>query len=393
MSTTLRVLLGTIGQAGHALPAIALARALTTRGHEVAVQTSERWRDVLTELDVRHLGPSPEVGDGAGLAETVRSLVPALREFEPDVVVGDALTAATALAAEVERVPRATLLPEVYPVHEPGLPLFATGLFPPRTPLGSAAWAAGLSAWKRLPATRSARSALNHQRTLLELEPLSGFHGPLSEQLTLAATFPQLEYPRRWPAHVHVTGPMMLDPHRPHVKPPEGDEPLVIVASSTVKDIERRLVRVTLEALASEPVRVLVTMGGTGRPLAAPLPDNAVIVDWISYEQLMPQASVVVCNGNHGTLTWALAHGVPVLASPAMGDDAEHGARVAWSGAGLMVPRWLLRPAPLRLAVRRLLQDRRFADRAREIAAWSRAHDGAAAGTELVERMGTAENR
>ena len=70
-----------------------------------------------------------------------------------------------------------------------------------------------------------------------------------------------------------------------------------------------------------------------------------------------------------------------------MADDAEHGARVGWAGAGLMVPGWLLRRGPLRLAMRRLLDDPGFRVRAREIAAWSRANDGAARGAELVEGL------
>ena len=241
--------------------------------------------------------------------------------------------------------------------------------------------------WKRLAAPRAHRRAFNEQREELGLEPEPGFHGTLSDELTLVATFPQLEYPRRWPQHVEVTGPMMLDPSDVEVELPPGEEPLVVVASSTVKDLERRLVRVTLEALATEPVRVLVTMGGAGKPLPGPVPDNAVVADWVSYERVMPLASAVVCNGNHGTVTWALARGAPVLVSPAMADDAEHGARVGWSGAGLMVPGWLLRPRPLRLAMRRLLNDPAFRVRAREIAAWSRANDGATRGAELVEGL------
>jgi UDP:flavonoid glycosyltransferase YjiC (YdhE family) len=383
----MRVMLGTIGQAGHALPAVALARELRRRGHDVTVQTSERWREVLGELGVRQVGPSPEA-DAAGVVGTVRLLLPAMREFEPDVVVGDALSVTAALAAEVEGLPRATLLPEVYPVNERGLPLFSMGLFPPRTPLGAAAWSAGLSTWKRLPGTRRARRDLNEDRAMLGLPPLTGFHGPISDRLTLVGTFPQLEYPRRWPAHVHVTGPMMFDLGGRPVELPAGEEPLVFVASSTVKDKERRLMGATLEGLATEPVRVLATMGGTGRAPAGPVPDNASIVDWVSYEEVLPHTSVVVCNGNHGTVTWALAHGIPVLASPAMADDAEHGARLAWSGAGLMVPRRMLRPAALRVAVTRLLLDRRFSDRAHAVAAWSRTHDGAARGAELVGRLG-----
>ena len=40
---------------------------------------------------------------------------------------------------------------------------------------------------------------------------------------------------------------------------PEGEGPLVLVAPSTAQDPECRLVRVALEALADEPVRVLAT--------------------------------------------------------------------------------------------------------------------------------------
>jgi len=388
-----RVLVGAVGLAGHALPAIALARALGDRGAGVVVATSERWRPLLAELG---LGAAPRSdyfavpgdeqhpGKDAALAASVRGLLPMLREAKPDVVVSDGLTAAPALAAEIARVPCATLFPEVYPVHGSRLPPFASGLYPPRTPVGAAAWSAGQRLRRLLPAPRVQRRAFNREREELGLEPEPGFHGTLSDDLTLVATFPQLEYPRRWPGHVHVTGPMMLDPSDVEVELPGGDEPLVVVASSTVKDVERRLVRATLEALADEPVRVLVTMGGAGE-LNGPVPANAVVADWVSYGRVMPLASAVVCNGNHGTVAWALAHGAPVLVSPAMADDAEHGARVGWSGAGLMVPGWLLRPGPVRLAMRQLLDDPAFRVRAREIAAWSSANDGAARGAELVE--------
>ena len=76
-----------------------------------------------------------------------------------------------------------------------------------------------------------------------------------------------------------------------------------------------------------------------------------------------------------------------MLCCPAVGDMAENGARVAWAGAGLMLPWRLTGAAPLRWAVRRILGDRRFAERVSEIAAWARAHDGAERGAALVERL------
>ena len=116
----------------------------------------------------------------------------------------------------------------------------------------------------------------------------------------------------------------------------------MLVAPSTAQDPECRLVRAALEGLADEPVRVLAT---TNRHLPEeplpPAPANAVVVDWLSYTQAMAAADLVICHGGHGTVARALGAGVPVLCCPAVGDMAENGARVAWSGAGLMLP-WRL---------------------------------------------------
>ena len=66
---------------------------------------------------------------------------------------------------------------------------------------------------------------------------------------------------------------------------------------------------------------------------------------------------------------------------------AENAARVAWSGAGLMLPWRLMGAATLRLTVRRMLGDPGFRAQAGAIGAWAREHDGAARGAELVEEL------
>ena len=108
---------------------------------------------------------------------------------------------------------------------------------------------------------------------------------------------------------------------------------------------------------------------------------------WLSYSQLMPLADLVICHGGHGTVARALDAGAPVLCCPAVGDMAENGVRVPWSGAGLSLPRRLLGPKSLRAAVRRILGDPSFGEKAREIAAWSRANDGAQRGADAVEEF------
>jgi UDP:flavonoid glycosyltransferase YjiC (YdhE family) len=157
------------------------------------------------------------------------------------------------------------------------------------------------------------------------------------------------------------------------------------VAGSTAQDPALTLVRTALEALADEPVRVLATTSGIESGPPPPAPANAVVADWVGFERVLDGAALMITNGGHGTVASALAAGVPVLVCPDGADQPENGARVAWAGAGLTLPRRLLGRASLRLVVRRAMGDRRFAERARELAAWSRRHDGPRRGAELVE--------
>jgi UDP:flavonoid glycosyltransferase YjiC (YdhE family) len=383
------------GDAGHAFPAIALARALRGRGHEVLVETWERWREAVeaegvgfTAAEEYRTFPPPPAGseDAASVADAAIALAPLMKDFRPDVVVNDILTLAPALAAERAGVRRATLIPHVYPVHEPGMPFFAFGALPPRTTAGRAMWRASLPLMTA--GLRRGRRELNATREAVGLAPVERIHGGISQELALVATFPQLEYPRRWPPGVHVTGPMEFELPYPEIELPEGDEPLVLVAASTAQDPEMRLVRAALEALTDEPVRVVATTNRREQLGPAPqAPGNSVVVDWLSYSQVMPRASLVICHGGHGTVARALAAGVSVLCCPHVGDMTENGARVAWAGAGLTLPWRLMGAGSIRWAVRRTLADRRFAERAREIASWSRENDGAERGAHLVEEL------
>jgi UDP:flavonoid glycosyltransferase YjiC (YdhE family) len=117
------------------------------------------------------------------------------------------------------------------------------------------------------------------------------------------------------------------------------------------------------------------------------VPANAVLVDWLSYSQLMPAASLVVSHGGHGTVARALAAGTPVLICPIIGDMSETAMRVAWAGCGLSLPWRLCKPAPLRWAAQHLLDDLSFAGQAGELAAWAEENDGAERGADLIELL------
>jgi UDP:flavonoid glycosyltransferase YjiC (YdhE family) len=397
----MRVLLGAFGDPGHAFPMIALGRALAVRGHEVTLQTWTRWRAHVEdeglafapapEYQVFPTGPEPLDFYEAVAHATVDTL-PLVRELAPDVVVADILTLAPALAAEIEGRPWATLIPHVYPQITPEFPVYSLGARMPRTTLGRTLWR-GLHAPVQRGLERGRRE-LNETRARLGLAPLEHVHGGISRELALVCTFPQLEYPRAWPANVHVVGPLMWEPPAADVDLPRSgsngsgrDAPLVLVAPSTAQDPEHALLHAALVALADLPVRVLATYNRRLPPRPLPVPANARVVEWVSYSRTMPLCDLVVCHAGHGTLVRALSCGCAVVACPAAGDMNENAARVDWAGAGVRVPRRFLSPRVLRLAVERALADEAIGARARELASWVATHDAGETAARLVEGL------
>ncbi|MDQ6606567.1 MAG: glycosyl transferase [Actinomycetota bacterium] len=390
----LTIYLGAFGQPGHAFPMLALGARLVARGHRVAYETWSRWREPVEAAGMefvaapeypvfptreRPLKPYEAVVLAA--AESRRAIV----GRAPDVVVQDILTLAPAMAAELEGIPFATLIPHVSPVGAPGFPPYSFGARIPRTRLGASLWRTLDRPVER--GLRRGRTELNETRSRLGLPPVERLHGGLSPHLCLFGTLPQLEYPRAWPPEAHIVGPLMWEPPFAEVELPAGDEPLVLIAPSTAQDPEQRLLTCALEGLAGEPIRVLATTNRKPLPRPVAPPANARLVEWLSYSRTIPRAALVVCHAGHGTVVRALACGTPLLAVPHSGDMAENAARIDWAGVGLRLPWRMLSPATLRLAVRRALGQERFALQARTLARWAHDHDGPTRAAELVEEL------
>jgi UDP:flavonoid glycosyltransferase YjiC (YdhE family) len=395
LSQRRRFFLGAFGDPGHAFPMLALGARLAARGHEVVLETWRRWRDDVEANGMRFVAapeypvfPTRErpLKPYEAVVLATADTRPAVARLSPHAVVHDILTLAPAMAAELEGIPAATLVPHLYPPGAPGLPPYALGARMPRTAFGARFWDSLHSLAQA--GLRRGRSELNETRCKLGLPPVQRLHGGLSESLCIVATFRQLEYPRQWPASVRVVGPLMWEPSAAAVEPPPGDDPLVLVATSTAQDPDHRMLRAALAGLANEPVRVLGTWNRRLPAEPIPVPANARLVEWLSYAQTMPDCALVISHAGHGTLVRALACGCPVVCVPAAGDMAENAARADWAGVGVRLPWRLLSPLTLRLAVRRALGERTHAERAGELAAWAAANDGASRAADLVEELG-----
>lgn len=360
----------------------------------MCLETWERWREDVEREGVG-FSAAPEYGvmpTGRDMtlyesaAKATSKTVPLVRDFEPDVLIADILTAVGGLAAGVTGTPFATLIPHVLPTSEPGLPPYSIGARLPRTAVGRWGWGA-LQPLLRRGEVRG-RDELNAVRAPLGLPPLDYTHNGISRELALVATFPQLEYPRdEWHPAFHVTGPLLWERPSEDVELPPGEAPLVLIAPSTSQDPGGRMIAAALDGLGDQPVRVIATTNRPGQPLPAAVPANARVVDWLSYARTMPLCAAVVCHAGHGTIARALSCGVPVVGCPAAGDMAENASRIAWAGCGVSLPRRMVTPRGIRLAVRELLGDPGIAAKARALGSWSRSHDGGETAAILLERF------
>ncbi|KIQ20658.1 glycosyltransferase [Rhodococcus sp. MEB064] len=364
--------------AGHAFPAIALARALAAAGDDAVVYTGRRWLDAARDagVDTRSLPglePRPEDDDAdAGrriherAAYMSTQLVPVLSDLGPDLVVSDILTAGGSLAAERLGVPWVELAP--HPLYRPSrsLPPIGSGLAP-----GTGIRGRLRDTVMRALTARSVRAGLEQRSRARELVGLPSVDpGPARR---LVATIPALEVPRvDWPAEAHVVGPLLWEPTSAVLEPPVGDDPLVMLAPSTAATGAVSMMDATLDALAlsresGAPCRLAIS---TVDDVPADLPPWAV-GGLGRQDELLRHASVVVCGGGHGMLAKALLAGVPVVVVPGGGDQWELANRAARQGSAVIV-----RPVSadaISDAVRTVLSDPAYA------AAATRAADGARA--------------
>jgi UDP:flavonoid glycosyltransferase YjiC (YdhE family) len=152
------------------------------------------------------------------------------------------------------------------------------------------------------------------------------------------------------------------------------DDPLVYVTFGSVTGSLGPfdgVFREALDALADQPVRVLMTIGRRfdGESLL-PLPANACVLPWYPQEFVLAHAAAMLSHGGFGTTMGAFANGVPQVVAPIFTtDQVANGRHVADSGAGLTVnpgPGGVAEAAAL---LARLLEDPSYAERARAVAA------------------------
>jgi UDP:flavonoid glycosyltransferase YjiC (YdhE family) len=171
-------------------------------------------------------------------------------------------------------------------------------------------------------------------------------------------------------------------------------DPLVYVTFGSIVpqgDDFPGLYRAAIDALAPLPARVLVTVGRDRDPAdLGPLPGNVHVERWVPQADVLRHAAAMLCHGGFGTVRGALAAGVPVVVAPLFADQPQNARRVAEIGAGIALDRGPEGIAGARDAVRALLADRGYAERAAAVAEDVRALPTVDAAPGILRRLAAA---
>ena len=382
-------------------PLLGVARRLIRRGHRVRVLgdptiqvEAERagctfgpWRraphrtDLRPETDLLRDWEAPNpvamlrrYRDAflvAPAAAQAADTLEAIAQVQPDAVVADFVLFGAAMAAERTGIPSVSLIPQIWPLPVRGAPPFGMGLPLAKGALGRARDRLANAFVARL--FDRALPRLNATRRDLELPPVASFFDQvLGARALLVLSSPSFDFSAPFvPANVRYVGPVLDDPDwaGSSWEPPweaGNRDPIVLVAfSSTFQDQAGALRRI-VDALATLPVRGLVTLGEMLDVSEVPAKGRVAVVRSAPHQEVLPRAALAVTHCGHGTTVKALAAGVPMVCLPMGRDQDDNAARVVHHGAGVRLSPKASVPQIAR-AVARVLGDERYRLAAREL--------------------------
>jgi len=190
----------------------------------------------------------------------------------------------------------------------------------------------------------------------------------------------------------HYLRPLLGDRSGPEGLPPWvatlPDQPVVYVGLGTIFN-DAAIFHAFLSGLGDEPLTVIVTVGRNQDPTDyGPQPENVHVERYVPLSLLFPHCDLAVTNGGSGTLTAALAHGLPVVVVPIGADQPVNAARCAALGLGRVLAADELTPEVAREAVCEVLRDPAYRAAAEAMRAEIAALPGSEHAVVLMERLG-----
>lgn len=165
----------------------------------------------------------------------------------------------------------------------------------------------------------------------------------------------------------------------------ETGKPLILISEPT-SSTDGRFLKLCIEAFAESQYYVVVSKAASSPEVsAASLPRNFEINRDAFNCEILPFASLMLCQAGMGTTLESLYHGVPVIAVPPNAFNAEVAHRVAELGLGLHVPQRGMTAAALREAANAAFSDEALLGRVKRMQSKFASSPGAQAAADSIE--------
>jgi rhamnosyltransferase subunit B len=416
MTSSLNILLPTVGSSGDVHPVVALALALKARGHRTTVITSPVFQGLIegeglgflplgTVEHARETIADPNLWHPRKGFEVVarRVIVPAIREVydhiqrhadATTVVVGSGLALGARVAHERLGIPLATVHLQPSMIRS----LVDMGI------AGHIRISATQLMWMKraffrlvdwLVIDRALKGPLNDLRATLGLAPIDRvMHRWVHSPQLVIAFFPEWFAAAQpdWPANTHLVGFPLWDGGRsaPLTADAEaflgdGPPPVVFTPGSAAATLHGYF-RESVGAVRELGIRAMLVTNFPEQ-LPADLPAHVKAFGYQPFSTLLPRASLFVHHGGIGTLAQAIRAGIPQLLVPNGHDQFDNAWRIERLGLGRRIPQTSYRAPLVARTLRDILDDE--AGRARCVEAAPRIDPAAAvrAACELIEKL------
>jgi zeaxanthin glucosyltransferase len=206
------------------------------------------------------------------------------------------------------------------------------------------------------------REVISQYRQKWNLPAYSNEDDTYSKLAIISQEPAEFEFPRQnLPSYFHFTGPYHDNTGRPVIDFPFdklNGKPLIYASMGTLQNRLQYIFKYIAEACAGLDAQLVISLGGSAEPESlGNLPGEPLVVKFAPQLELLEKASLVITHAGLNTTLESLRNGVPMVAIPVTNDQPGVAARIAWTGAGELLPLKGLDVPKLRSAVTKVLRE------------------------------------
>lgn len=231
---------------------------------------------------------------------------------------------------------------------------------------------------------------VNEYRQKWKLPLYSHLNDTYSQIAQLGQQPAEFEFPRqRLPQVFHFTGPLRNSASKEPVYFPFEkltEQPLIYASLGTMQNYRMEIFNCIAAACEGLDVQLVMALGHAISPeWLQGLPGNPVVVEYAPQLELLKKATLTITHAGLNTVLDSLSNAVPMIAIPITSEQPGIAARLAWTGAGEVIPLAKLSVSRLQAAIQQVLTLDSYKNNASRLQEAIRLAGGVSRAADIVE--------